>query len=37
LRLAQKKQQRLMARARQQSLTVDRQLDELLAFSGTAL
>ena len=37
LRLAQKKQQRLMARARQQSLTADRQLDELLAFSGTAL
>ncbi len=37
LRLAQKKQQRLAARARQQSLTADRQLDELLAFSGTAL
>jgi preprotein translocase subunit SecA len=37
LRLAQKKQQRLTARARQQSLTADRQLDELLAFSGTAL
>jgi len=37
LRLAQKKQQRLMARARQASLRADRQLDELLAFSGTAL
>jgi preprotein translocase subunit SecA len=37
LRLAQKKQQRLIAQARQQSLSADRQLDELLAFSGTAL
>jgi preprotein translocase subunit SecA len=36
LRRAQKKQQRLQARARQQSLKADRQLDELLSFSGTA-